>query len=86
MPALDVSAGGKQEMLAVPIQQVAHNVTYSPEDFTEEDAQLLDDFLMIAYDDIPAEFDYTIVDPIKDGALRDDSLIPEFLALWCARG
>ena len=35
MPALDVSAGGKQEMLAVPIQQVAHhNVTYWPEDFT----------------------------------------------------
>ena len=86
MPALDVSAGGKQEMLAVPIQQVAHNVTYSPEDFTEEDAQLLDDFLMIAYDDIPAEFDYTIVDPIKDGALRDDSLIPEFLALWVREG
>ena len=82
LPALDVEPGGKQESLAVPIQQVAHDVKYYPEDFSDADKQLLNDFLWIDFDDIPSEFDYEIVDPIKDGSLRDDSLIPQFMALW----
>ena len=82
LPALNVEPGGKQESLAVPIQQVAHDVKYYPEDFSEADKQLLNDFLWIDFDDIPSEFDYEIVDPIKDGSLRDDSLIPQFMALW----
>ena len=82
LPALDVEPGGKQEMLAVPIQQVAHDVKYYGDEFTAEDRQLLNDFLWIDFDDIPSEFDYTIVDPIKDGSLRDDTLIPQFMQLW----
>ena len=93
LPTLNVEPGGKQEMLAVPIQQVAHEyVQYAKgvdgyEDaFSDEDKQLLNDFLMIDTNDIPSEFDYTIVDPIKDGALRDESLIPDFLRLWARLG
>lgn len=86
LPALDVEPGGKQESLAVPIQQVAHDVKYYPEDFSEQDQQLINDFLWIDFDEIPQEFDYTIVDPIKDGSLRDDSLIGEFMALWARLG
>ncbi len=93
MPAMGVEPGGKQEMLAVPIQQVAHEyVLYSKgvegyEDaFSAEDIKLLDDFLIINHADIPSEFDYTIVDPIKDGALADETLIPEFLQLWARLG
>lgn len=82
LPALNVEPGGKQEMLAVPIQQVAHDVKYHPDYFTDEDKQLLNDFLWIDYADIPSEYDYTIVDPIKDGSLRDESLIPQFMQLW----
>lgn len=82
LPALSVEPGGKQEMLAVPIQQVAHDVKYYGDEFTDEDRQLLNDFLWIDFSDIPSEFDYTIVDPIKDGSLRDDTLIPQFMQLW----
>lgn len=93
MPALNVEPGGKQEMLAVPIQQVAHeykeyrdgNSEYAGA-FTKEDEQLLNDFLTVTTDQIVTDFDYTIVDPIKDGALRDDSLIPEFMRLWARLG
>lgn len=93
MPALNVEPGGKQEMLAVPIQQVAHEyVLYTEgeegyEDaFSEEDEDLLNNFLTISTDEIPSEYDYSIVDPIKDGALGDESLIPEFLQLWWRLG
>ncbi|MBS5450347.1 MAG: hypothetical protein KHZ24_03925 [Coriobacteriia bacterium] len=82
LPALDVEPGGKQESLAVPIQQVAHDVKYYGDEFSDEDKQLINDFLWIDFDDIPSEFDYEIVDPIKDGSLRDDTLIPQFMALW----
>lgn len=93
MPLLDVTPGGKQEMLAIPIQQVAHEyVEYSSGSdayagaFSADDEQLINGFLMISTDDIPDEYDYTIVDPIKDGQLRDESLIPEFMALWARLG
>ncbi len=93
MPALNVEPGGKQEMLAVPIQQVAHEyVQYTKgedgyEDaFSSDDEDMLNHFLTISTDKIPSEFDYTIVDPIKDGALGDESLIPDFLQLWWRLG
>ena len=93
MPALGVEPGGKQEALAVPIQQVAHEyVLFDSQDeryadaFSEADVRLLDDFLPIDHESIPEKFDYTIADPIKNGSLDDPSLAGDFMALWARLG
>ena len=93
-PALGVKHGGKQEVIAVPIQQVARQYVLFTEGapgyegaFSAEDVQMLDDFLLVDVNAIPIVYDYTIVDPIKrGGSLKDGTLMGDFLALWARLG
>lgn len=82
LPAFSVQPGGKQESIATIIQQVAHDVTYDGESLSKEDKELIDDFLLIDYDDISKSYNWQIVDPVKWRGLNNESRMGEFLKLW----
>lgn len=82
LPAFEVAPGGKQEMIATLIQQVAHDVTFQGDSLSSEDKNLIDDFLLVNCDQIPSRYDWQIVDPIKERGLHNDSRLGDFISLW----
>ena len=82
LPAAGVLPGGKQEMIAVAIQQVAHDAVFDEGTLSDEDRNLIDNFLPISYNKLSDCCDWQIVDPIKGRSLKDESLVGEFLQLW----
>lgn len=82
LPVFGADPGGKQEMLAVPIQQIAHDVVYNDSDMTSSERSLIDNFLLLDYEEIPEMYSYEIVDNVKGRGLEDESLAPDFLKLW----
>ncbi len=82
LPAFSVQPGGKQESIATLIQQVAHDVTYDGESLSQEDRELINDFLLIDYDDFSKSYNWQIADPVKGRGLNNESRMGEFLKLW----
>lgn len=82
LPAAEVIPGGKQEVVAVAIQQIAHDVKYNEDSLDDDDKKLIAGFLPIAYEDISDNYDWQIVDPIKQRSLRNEALLSDFLQLW----
>lgn len=82
LPAMGVAPGGKQEALAVPIQQIAHDVTFNSDEINPTDREIIDRFLSCDYEEIPALYNFEIVDGIKGRSLEDDELLPQFIQLW----
>lgn len=85
LPANSVEPGGKQEMVATLIQQVAHDVVYDADNVTADEQELIDDFLIIDYDKISDAYAWQIVDPVKDRSLNNDSRLGEFVLLWAKK-
>ena len=82
---IGVSKGGVQEMLSVPIQQMARTYHYNKEELPSEEIELL-------YHVIPQEYlelyKPTVSDPVKTGFQQDvfkDNL-PEYGKLWLRWG
>lgn len=82
LPYLNVNPGGKQEVLAVPIQQIAHDVTFNGDEIDSADRKLIDEFLSCDYEDIPSLYNFEIADGVKGRSLQNEDLLPEFLLLW----
>lgn len=89
--AANVLPGGKQEMIAPIIQQVAHDVKYSKDEMTNEDLNVIDKFLLTNVCDIPSKYNWGCVDSIKDiirypltpiRGVNDESYFNKFIKLW----
>ena len=89
--AANVLPGGKQEMIAPIIQQVAHDVKYSKDEMTNEDLNVIDKFLLTNVCDIPSMYNWGCVDSIKDiirypltpvRGVNDESYFNKFIKLW----
>ena len=65
LPALKIQPGGAQETIPFAIQQVAHDVKYGADEMSDEDRQLIEDFLTIPYAEIDDAYDPVIADPVK---------------------
>lgn len=82
---LHAAAGGSQEMLTVPIQQLARTWNYSPETFREKEAEQL--FAYLAEEELET-YNPRISDIIKskfdNEAFQQDKA--EFFKLWAAIG
>ena len=79
--ALKANAGGKQEILTVPIQQLTRTYKYSPEVFSQEDKDLLISYIP---EDILGIYDADLSDLVKvhfnnEKFAENPS---EFLGLW----
>lgn len=85
LPLAGVAPGGKQEMIATLIQQVAHDVIHDDGSMSDEDKQLINDFLIHDTNQIPSLYDFEIVDPIKGRSVKDDSLFAPFVGLWARK-
>lgn len=60
--ALHAQAGENQEILTVPIQQLARTYKYTPEAFSKEDRELL---LKVLPEDVLARYNPRLSDPVK---------------------
>ncbi len=84
-PTFKVAAGGIQEMLAVPLQQVAHCVITNEEDIGSSDLAVIDE--VIDLDAIPQCYGDS-ADSIKDAFRHDASTgdVVAFLEVWVKLG
>lgn len=82
LPALQIEPGGKQENISFAIQQIAHDVKYDDAEISDEDRQLISDFLTISYDSIPEAYNPVIADPVKGTSLKNPELMGDFIKLW----
>ena len=78
---LHAQPGGKQEMLTVPIQQLARTYKYSPEVFSQEDKEILISYIP---EDILAIYDADLSDLVKVHFNNEKfaEKPSEFLGLW----
>lgn len=81
LPLANVEPGGKQEAIATLIQQVAHDVVYDDGSMSEEDKDIVKNFLTRDYDDIPEYYSFECADPIKLREVNDDYYL-SFIGLW----
>lgn len=82
LPMLGVQAGGKQEAIAIPIQQVAHDVKFNGDRLSKQDYSVINHFLLTDTKRIPDVYDWQIVDPVKQRGLKDEKLMPAFMSIW----
>lgn len=79
---LDVEKGGVQEMLSVPIQQIARVYNYNIESIKEEDKELLYEYLT---EESLMAYKSTVSDPVKTffnkDYFKENKL--DFFKLWC---
>ena len=83
-PIFEIEPGGKQELLAIPIQQISKVVMTT--EFEPEEKEIINK--VIDYEQIKSLYRSDLVDPIK-GTFRygaSDQDIKEFLKLWIATG
>ena len=83
-PVFDIEPGGKQELLAIPIQQISRVVMTT--ELEPEEQEIID--RVIDYGQIRSLYRSEVVDPIK-GTIRygvSDRDIREFLKLWLKNG
>lgn len=85
LPTLGAAPGGKQEAIATLIQQVAHDVVFDGADMNDSEKEIVDDFLLIDYQDIPEKYNFEIVDEIKGRQLNNESRFWDFVTLWCKK-
>ena len=85
-PKINVVPGPKQEMLAIPEQQLARIVKDSPEEFSEGEKQVINDVIAVGFDGIAENYNNYLVDPIKKTYVPNEESIPAFLKLWIKKG
>ena len=71
-PRINVEPGPKQEMLAIPEQQLARIVS--------------DDVISVGFNGIDKNYDDYLVDPIKGTDVPNEDSIGAFLKLWIKKG
>lgn len=85
-PQINVTSGPKQEMLAIPEQQLARIVKDSPEEFSEQERQIIDDVIAVGFDGIAENYNNYLVDPIKKTYIPKEDSVGAFLQLWFKKG
>ena len=69
LPALKVTPGGKQEILAIPIQQISNCVIEHRNDISIQDETNIR--VMLDYDNLEKDYDPFLVDPVKKNFNKD---------------
>lgn len=85
-PRINVEPGPKQEMLAIPEQQLARIVRDSPGEFTEQERKIIDDVIAVGFNGIDKNYNNYLVDPIKGTDVPNEDSIGAFLKLWIKKG
>ena len=85
-PRINVVPGPKQEMLAIPEQQLARIVRDSPGEFTEQERKIIDDVIAVGFNGIDKNYNDYLVDPIKGTYVPNEDSIGAFLKLWIKKG
>lgn len=82
---MNVTSGGKQEMLSIPFQQTARYVKYYGSDMTEDETIIIDKVLTMS--DLAERYDPYNADPVKGYSQKgNDEDYIEYIKVWIKQG
>lgn len=85
-PALNIVPGGSQAALAMPIQLLARVARDYPEDITEEERTVIDSCLLFSTDEMGANYNPYITDPVTGFNTKKPIPMGSFLKIWLQVG
>lgn len=81
-PVLGVEPGGKQEMIPFVAQQLARDLKYDGDTFSEEDRRIIDGFFEYDSEQMGERYEPFSADAVKGMYSRDGSSLGDVLGLW----
>lgn len=85
LPALHVQPGERSELMAVPLQQLAHVARNDPSGFSGEERGLMERTYRMPLGRLAKAYSYTAADPVKNYPPAKADL-PAFVAMWAGQG
>ena len=83
--AMNITKGGKQEMLSMPFQMTARYVTYYKDEMSNDELEVIDK--VIGLDNIEERYDPLNADPIKGfGQRADGEYYDKYIKVWFKEG
>ena len=83
--AMNITKGGKQEMLSMPFQMTARYVTYYKDEMPNDELEVIDK--VIGLDNIEERYDPLNADPIKGfGQRADGEYYDKYIKVWFKEG
>ena len=85
-PALNIFAGGRQEVLGVAFQQTSLSIMEHPEKYPEEEKELFFSLLNLSQETLDEVYNPTITDPIKNRFSYDTDQedVHAYLKVWAS--
>lgn len=74
--------GGRQEILAVPLQQAANIVVKARNEIEPRELDVLQDTYLYSLDELAERYSYQVVDGVKGGHEAPNADYTEFLRIW----
>lgn len=81
-PALNIEPGGKQEMVPFVAQQLAHDLKYNGDSFSDADRKIIDGFFEYDSEAMGQRYEPFQADAVKGNFSRDESSLIDVLGLW----
>lgn len=81
-PLLSIEPGGKQEMIPFIAQQLAHDLKYESESFSDEDRAIIDGFFEYDSTAMGERYEPFQADAVKGNFSRGESSLTDVLGLW----
>ena len=85
-PKANIVPGGGQAAFAMPIELLGRSAHAYPQDVTESEKKAIESYLVYSWDQISAQYDPYIADPVTGYKLRKGASTPDFLKAWLKIG
>ncbi|WP_133125474.1 DUF6020 family protein [Bifidobacterium parmae] len=85
-PRLDIVPGERQAAIVVPIQMVARVAHANPSDVTDEEKQVLNEYLPMSWDEMARNYVPFTTDPVTGYAIKDTGSVVDFAKAWLSVG
>lgn len=85
-PVLNIVKGGSQAAIVMPIELLARVAHYYPDDITEEEESVINSYLAYSWDEMGANYNPYIADPVTGYSLKGKVSLISFLKVWLKIG
>lgn len=85
-PALNIVKGGSQAAIVMPIELLGRVAHCYPEDITEEEEETINSYLAYSWDEMSANYNPYISDPVTGYTLKGEVPLTAFLKVWLQIG
>ncbi len=81
-PRLNIIKGGSQAAIVMPIELLGRVAHYYPDDITEEEETVINSYLAYNWDEMGANYNPYIADPVTGYTLKGNVPLSSFLKVW----